>query len=554
MRRLFVSSVPGEKPGASERVFAPLFSPSSAPFGALGQATEGAGRDSRGDTTHSPEGRKEEVKSICFNQDASCIAVATTRGFCIYTTDPVQKTFSRDLRRDFRASAQASDPSSSRGEGGLLIVEMLYTCNILALVGEGPGAAQWLRREQGNETETRWCRDVCVLWDDRQEKAVVQLQFHSPIRGVQMLKEVLIVILTEKVCVYRLRDLLLLDTVATAPNPSAVCACASLQSAAVPVSSASASSSPSLSSSTSSSRAAPASAGSAGRGDTQSDRAPSSQVLVACPALQTGRVQLLIYGEDTRRSFSRQDSAGSSQASCDSERSSRSSFSQSDNGIGTGAAALISSLSICAHSNDLAFLCLSPDGQLLGTASSRGTLLRVFDPRTGDFLLEFRRGSNPARITSMAFSPCCGFLAACSSTGTTHLYKLAASWTGGEQKRSRERYRALGGTRSAEEKADVGAAQKPDRRAEEANAEPEKDALKASLQFFEKLSPYFHTEWSFAQWRLPSKDCAAICAFSQNLPNTLFVVSAEGSFFQLRFDPLSGGAMTKLHAERLEAF
>ncbi|KFG35668.1 WD domain-containing protein, partial [Toxoplasma gondii FOU] len=95
MRRLFVSSVPGEKPGASERVFAPLFSPSSAPFGALGQATEGAGRDSRGDTTHSPEGRKEEVKSICFNQDASCIAVATTRGFCIYTTDPVQKTFSR---------------------------------------------------------------------------------------------------------------------------------------------------------------------------------------------------------------------------------------------------------------------------------------------------------------------------------------------------------------------------------------------------------------------------------------------------------------------------
>ncbi|KFH05272.1 WD domain-containing protein, partial [Toxoplasma gondii MAS] len=31
-------------------------------------------------------------------------------------------------------------------------------------------------------------------------------------------------------------------------------------------------------------------------------------------------------------------------------------------------------------------------------------------------------------------------------------------------------------------------------------------------------------------------------------------VSAEGSFFQLRFDPLSGGAMTKLHAERLEAF
>ncbi|CBZ51431.1 hypothetical protein NCLIV_012290 [Neospora caninum Liverpool] len=447
---------------------------------------------------------------------------------------------SPDLTSDFRASALACGPSSpGTREEGLLIVEMLYTCNILALVGRGPGTACWPRRERGQEPETRWCDEVCVLWDDRQEKVVVQLQFHSQIRAVQMLKEVLLVILTEKVCVYRLRDLLLLDTIPTAPNPSAICACASLQSVS------------------SVSPASSAVSGAAGRGNPHSGS--PSQVLVVCPALQTGRVQLLVYGEAPRGSLSRLDSRASSQASCDSLRSG--SFgSQSDAGFRTsGTAPLISSLSVCAHANALAFVSLSAGGELLGTASSRGTLLRVFDPRTGDFLMEFRRGSNPARITSMCFSPCRRFLAACSSTGTTHVFKLSPLESkNGQPVSESERERATGGRaagarRTAPEESGSETAKTLSRADESPKDQDADGGLKTGLQLLEKLSPYFHTEWSFAQWRLPSKDCAAICAFSPNQPNTLFVVSEDAWFYQVRYDPVHGGSMAKVHAERLEA-
>ncbi|EFO19359.1 hypothetical protein LOAG_09135 [Loa loa] len=83
---------------------------------------------------------------------------------------------------------------------------------------------------------------------------------------------------------------------------------------------------------------------------------------------------------------------------------------------------------ISAHTSPLAALRFSYDGKKLATASTRGTVIRVFDTESGDRLYEFTRGVKRfVSIYSLAFSIDGNYLCSSSNTETVHVFRLEAT-------------------------------------------------------------------------------------------------------------------------------
>uniref|UniRef100_A0A915BE36 WD repeat domain phosphoinositide-interacting protein 2 n=1 Tax=Parascaris univalens TaxID=6257 RepID=A0A915BE36_PARUN len=82
-------------------------------------------------------------------------------------------------------------------------------------------------------------------------------------------------------------------------------------------------------------------------------------------------------------------------------------------------------LTIHAHDSLLAALRFSNDAKKLATASTKGTVIRVFAIPSGERLFEFTRGlKRCVAICSLAFSKDSLYLCSSSNTETVHVYKL----------------------------------------------------------------------------------------------------------------------------------
>ncbi|KAH7415080.1 hypothetical protein KP509_14G026400 [Ceratopteris richardii] len=368
---------------------------------------------------------ESELLSVSFNQDYGCFACATNKGFFIYNCDPFTKTFQRDFK-----------------DGGVGMVEMLFRCNILALVGGGVNPI--------------YPPNKVMLWDDHQNRCVGELSFRSEVRAVRLRRDRIVVILEHKIYVYNFADLKLLHQIETIANPQGICALS----------------------------------------------AASNSIVLACLGLHRGQVRVEHYS-------------------------------------------LKKTKFIQAHDSKLACVTLTLDGKLLATASSKGTLVRIFDTVDGTRLREVRRGAHTAEIYSIAFSPDAQWLALSSDTGTVHVFALKDPTAAMLSNQSKHTISV------SPSKLGFNNGSKSGRNSPAASGQGilSSGYSGSNLSFIKGVLPkYFSSEWSFAQFRLP-EDVKTLVAFGSD-KTTILIVGMDGSFYRCSFDPAHGGEMQQIEFVR----
>ncbi|KAG5928519.1 hypothetical protein E4U42_000502 [Claviceps africana] len=243
------------------------------------------------------------VLSVSFNSDSSCFAVGLESGICIFHT----KSCLMKASRDFNA--------------GIGLVQMMGMTNYLALVGGGKSP--------------KFAMNKAIIWDDMKGKIALEISSVSSVRGVQLGRERIVVILQNSVRVYSFsKPPKILHVYETADNLLGLCSLSNKQ--------------------------------------------------LAFPGRTVGQIQLVE--------------------------------------LATGNVSIIP-----AHSSALKAIQLSPDGELLATASETGTLIRVYSTSNCAKVAELRRGIDPATIFSLAFSPSGAMLACTSDKSTLHIFDIPSS-------------------------------------------------------------------------------------------------------------------------------
>lgn len=121
---------------------------------------------------------------VTFNQDYSHLAVGTSKGFRIYSTDPFAKIY----------ETKQSDIS---------LMEMLFSTSLVALI---------LSPRKLRITNTKRQSTIC------------ELTFPTAVLAVRMNRKRLVVVLEDQIFLYDISNMKLLTTIETSPNPHAICA------------------------------------------------------------------------------------------------------------------------------------------------------------------------------------------------------------------------------------------------------------------------------------------------------------------------------------------
>lgn len=144
-------------------------------------------------------------------------------------------------------------------------------------------------------------------------------------------------------------------------------------------------------------------------------------------------------------------------------------------------------ITINAHQNEIGCLSINQQGVLVATASTKGTLIRVWDTSKRILLVELRRGTDPATVYCINFSQDSEFLCCSSDKGTIHIFALK-------------------------------------------NTQLNRRSTFSSMSF---LGTYIESQWALATFTVPP-ECACICAFGSR--KSVIAVCVDGTFHKYVFN------------------
>ncbi|KAN0059720.1 autophagy protein [Thecaphora frezii] len=141
-----------------------------------------------------PSKASNNLLSVNFNQDHSCVAVGTRRGYSITNCEPFGRVYSNP-----------SGPTS--------LVEMLFCTSLVALVATSDSDPK------SNASPRR-----LQIVNTKRQSVICELLFPTAILGVKLNRRRLVVVLEQEIYIYDISNMKLLHTIETSPNPMAICA------------------------------------------------------------------------------------------------------------------------------------------------------------------------------------------------------------------------------------------------------------------------------------------------------------------------------------------
>lgn len=210
---------------------------------------------------------------------------------------------------------------------------------------------------------------------------------------------------------------------------------------------------------------------------------------------------------------------------------------------------------IRAHRAPLSCISLNHNATLLATASTKGTVIRVFSVPGAQKLWQFRRGTREARVWSLAWNPVGSLLACASERGTVHIFKLAKGGEASAKSSSSTGSGEMSPSGSLDSRDEGGMEGGYEAFIEKQKGKGVSSSLRRkSLQISKSLTSYLPipsavTEiWEptrdFAHLRLPSPvsgtSSRCVVGLSGTLPHVM-VISSDGYFYAYSIDLENGG-------------
>jgi WD40 repeat protein len=173
---------------------------------------------------------------------------------------------------------------------------------------------------------------------------------------------------------------------------------------------------------------------------------------------------------------------------------------------------------IQAHNSNIEQIIIDNDGKYIATASEKGTIIRLYDVDTKSLLNEFRRGTEKANITQLAFHPNMSMLLVESDKGTIHIFNTEIA-----------------------PKNDI----KVDNISNEIWKVPQNRVFENYGIIYVKflLPSYFHSKWSFMSYTIPNINTLNV--FDEETC-MIYSFGSDGQYYECSFNDTNNPTINKV--------